>query len=187
VKNSPARSAIPPNASNAVIITMTEQRLPHTFVARGGVWVMAQSILMLAVIGLGVMFPGDWTRIPVILVGAVFFIVGGYFGIAGVLVLGKNRTPYPQPRADSALVQHGIYARVRHPLYTSVMLASLGWALLWQSVSAFIAALTLIPFFYAKAHQGGALVGPNLFRLRGLCPARTAFFSPAPEVSEFNL
>jgi protein-S-isoprenylcysteine O-methyltransferase Ste14 len=132
---------------------MTEQRLPHTFVARGGVWVMVQSILMLAVIGLGVMFPGDWTRIPVILVGAAFFIVGGYFGIAGVLVLGKNRTPYPQPRADSALVQHGIYARVRHPLYTSVMLASLGWALLWQSVSAFIAALTLIPFFYAKARQ----------------------------------
>jgi protein-S-isoprenylcysteine O-methyltransferase Ste14 len=98
-----------------------------------------------------VMFPGDWTRIPVILVGATLFIVGGYFGIGGVLVLGKNRTPYPQPRAGSALVQHGIYARVRHPLYTSVMLASLGWALLWQSAAAFIAALTLIPFFYAKA------------------------------------
>jgi protein-S-isoprenylcysteine O-methyltransferase Ste14 len=121
------------------------------FAARGGVWVIAQSILMLAVIGLGVMFPGDWTRISVIAIGGFLFVMGGYFGIAGVLVLGKNRTPYPQPRAGSALVQHGIYARVRHPLYTSVMLASLGWALIWQSAAAFIAALTLIPFFYAKA------------------------------------
>jgi protein-S-isoprenylcysteine O-methyltransferase Ste14 len=132
---------------------MTDPRSTNTFLARGGIWVLAQSVLLLAVLGLGVMFPGDWTRIPVILVGAVFFIVGGYFGIAGVLVLGKNRTPYPQPRDGSALVQHGIYARVRHPLYTSVMLASLGWALLWQSAAAFIAALTLIPFFYAKAIQ----------------------------------
>jgi protein-S-isoprenylcysteine O-methyltransferase Ste14 len=81
------------------------------------------------------------------------FGVGGYFGIAGVFVLGKNRTPFPQPRAGSELVQHGIYARVRHPLYTSVMLASLGWALIWQSVAAFVAALTLIPFFLAKARR----------------------------------
>jgi protein-S-isoprenylcysteine O-methyltransferase Ste14 len=50
-------------------------------------------------------------------------------------------------------VQHGIYARVRHPLYTSVMLASLGWALIWQSWPAFFAALALLPFFHAKARR----------------------------------
>jgi protein-S-isoprenylcysteine O-methyltransferase Ste14 len=133
------------------IIAMTDQHSLKTFVARGGIWVMMQSILMLAVIGLGVMFPGDWTRIPVIVLGAALFIVGGHFGIAGVLVLGKNRTPYPQPRDGSALVQHGIYARVRHPLYTSVMLASLGWALLWQSLASFGVAVVLIPFFHGKA------------------------------------
>jgi len=132
---------------------MTEPRASNSFVARGGVWVVLQSILMLAVILLGVLFPGDWTRIPVIAVGAVLFVVGGYFGIAGVLVLGKNRTPYPQPRADSELIQHGIYARVRHPLYTSVMLASLGWAMIWQSAAAFGTALVLIPFFHAKARR----------------------------------
>lgn len=132
---------------------MIDEDATNTFRARGGLWVVGQSILMLAVIGLGVLFPGDWTRIWVIGIGGFLFVLGGYFGIAGVLVLGKNRTPYPQPRDGSALVQQGIYARVRHPLYTSVMLASLGWALIWQSVAAFIAALTLIPFFYAKALQ----------------------------------
>jgi protein-S-isoprenylcysteine O-methyltransferase Ste14 len=132
---------------------MAEPRSSNTFAARGGFWVVVQSILMLAVILLGVVFPGDRTRIPVIAGGAALFIVGGYFGIAGVLVLGKNRTPFPQPRQGSKLIQHGIYARMRHPLYTSVMLASLGWALVWQSVPAFVAALALIPFFHAKARR----------------------------------
>jgi len=124
-----------------------------TFRARGGVWVVVQFILMTAVIVLGVVFHGDWTRVPVIAMGALCFVLGGGFGIAGVAVLGRNRTPYPRPRAGSELVQHGIYARVRHPLYTSVMLASLGWALLWQSGPAFVVALALLPFFHAKARR----------------------------------
>jgi protein-S-isoprenylcysteine O-methyltransferase Ste14 len=132
---------------------MTDARSSNTFAARGGWWVVTQSVLMFAAVGLAVRYPGDWTRTPVIATGGMLFAIGGYFGIAGVLVLGKNRTPFPQPRAGSQLIQHGIYARVRHPLYTSVMLASLGWALLWQSVASFIAVLTLIPFFHAKARR----------------------------------
>ena len=123
------------------------------FLARGGAWVVVQFVLMTAVIGLGVIFHGDWTRVPVMAAGAVLFVGGGYFGLAGVMVLGRNRTPYPRPRADSELVQRGIYARVRHPLYTSVMLASFGWALIWQSGPAFLVALALIPFFHAKARR----------------------------------
>ena len=50
-------------------------------------------------------------------------------------------------------MRHGIYSVMRHPLYTSVMLASLGWALLWQSGPALVAALLLAPFFDAKARR----------------------------------
>lgn len=132
---------------------MTDARETNNFLARGGAWVVVQSVLMTAVVVLGVMDHGDWTRLLVIVAGAGLFIGGGYIGIAGVLVLGRNRTPYPKPRAGSELIQHGIYARVRHPLYTSVMLASAGWALIWQSGPAFAAAMTLIPFFNAKARR----------------------------------
>lgn len=132
---------------------MSEPRKSGSFRERGGAWVLVQSILMLSVIGLGVIFHGSWSRLFVVVAGAVLFVTGGVFGIAGVAVLGRNRTPYPQPREGSELVQHGIYARVRHPLYTSVMLASLGWALMWQSAAAFGAALVLIPFFQAKARR----------------------------------
>lgn len=132
---------------------MTDAPKASGFISRGGGWVVAQSILMTAVIVLGVIFHGDWARLPVIAAGAGLLVTGGYFGIAGVVVLGRNRTPYPQPREGSELVQHGVYAQVRHPLYVSVMLASLGWSLIWQSGPAFIAALVLIPFFHAKALQ----------------------------------
>ena len=132
---------------------MTEAHPCKSFAARGGWWVVAQSILMLAVIALAVGFPGDWTRGTIIGTGFLLFALGGYFGIAGVLVLGRNRTPFPQPRTGSQLIQRGIYAHVRHPLYTSVMLASLGWALIWQSVAAFGASLVLILFFRAKVRH----------------------------------
>lgn len=131
---------------------MTNEK-PDSFLAKGGVWVLAQSVLMLAVIAFGVGFPGDWTRPWIGVFGAVLFALGGAFGVAGVRVLGRNRTPFPQPRDGSELVQHGIYARVRHPLYTSVMLASVGWALIWQSVASFLTACTLVPFLHAKARH----------------------------------
>ncbi len=137
---------------------MTERHSPKRFTARGGWWVVAQSILMLAAVGLAVRYPGNWTRTTVIVTGFVLFSLGGYLGIAGVMVLGKNRTPFPQPRPGSQLVQRGIYARVRHPLYTSVMLASLGWAMIWQSIAALVAAITLIPFFHAKARHEEAIL-----------------------------
>jgi len=120
---------------------------------RGGIWVIVQSVLMLAVIVLGVGKSGDWTRTGVIIAGVLLFMVGGVLGVAGVMVLGRNRTPYPRPREGSELVQRGIYRLVRHPLYTSVMLSSFGWALIWQSPPALIAALLLVPFFRAKARR----------------------------------
>jgi len=124
-----------------------------TFWQSGGAWVLAQSVLMTASIALGVVFHGDWTAILVIILGVALFFVGGVVGIAGVWVLGRNRTPFPRPRERSGFIQRGIYARVRHPLYLSVMLASLGWALIWQSWPSFVAALVLIPFFQAKARR----------------------------------
>lgn len=125
----------------------------NRFLERGGAWVVIQFLLMTLVIVLGVVFHGDGTRGPVIATGVILFIVGGYFGIAGVVVQGRNRTAFPQPRDGSELVQGGIYACVRHPLYTSVMLASFGWALIWQSGSSLLAAMALVPFFHAKARR----------------------------------
>ena len=114
---------------------------------------MVQAVLLSLVIALAVWFRGAWHGVPSVVMGGACLLAGCYFGSAGAWVLGRNLTPYPQPRAGAGLVQHGVYALVRHPLYTSVMLLSLGWALLWHSVASLGAALVLIPFFHAKARR----------------------------------
>jgi protein-S-isoprenylcysteine O-methyltransferase Ste14 len=123
------------------------------FIQRGGAWVIAQCVLMALAIGLGVVSHGDWTQAAVVVPGFALFLAGGAVGIAGVWALGRNRSPFPRPREDSQFIQRGIYASVRHPLYLSVMLVTLGWAMIWQSWLSFFAALSLIPLLRAKARR----------------------------------
>jgi protein-S-isoprenylcysteine O-methyltransferase Ste14 len=123
------------------------------FLRRGGLWVVAQTAFLLAVFAGAVAFRGDAPRAGLALAGAGLFVAGGCLGVAGVRALGRARTAFPKPREDSRLIQHGIYARVRHPLYTCLMLLSAGWALLWQSGPALGVALAQIPFFVAKARR----------------------------------
>jgi protein-S-isoprenylcysteine O-methyltransferase Ste14 len=39
---------------------------------------------------------------------------GAVFGIAGAIVLGRNRTVFPEPLPQARLVRSGIYSIVRH-------------------------------------------------------------------------
>ena len=121
------------------------------FLQRGDHWVIAQSALLVAVVLLAPLFPWAWLNPVTTVVGVVLFVLGGGLGIAGVRALGRNRTACPQPLADSALVQSGVYARVRHPLYSSLMFASVGWALGWASWAGLAAAGALTLLLYAKA------------------------------------
>ena len=114
-------------------------------------WVAAQSVVMLAVVLLGVGFRGQWQSAAGFLAGGMLFATAAGVGLAGVRVLGRNRTPLPEPRPEATLVQHGIYARIRHPLYASVLLSGVAWALLWQSAPALVAAAAQAVFFDAKA------------------------------------
>lgn len=123
------------------------------FIQRGGLWVVVQGLLQVPALGLAVIFPGQLKALSVQLLGAGLLVVGGIVGLAGVKALGRFRTPLPYPSDDSRLVQHGIYALIRHPLYTSALLVSAGWALLWQSLVALLAIPVLAVFYDAKARQ----------------------------------
>ena len=127
--------------------------MSRSFFQRGGVWVIAQFVLMAAVLILAWQCRGHGWGGWLVWLGAAFLAFGAVFGLAGVVALGRGITPLPKPAARAQFVQTGIYARVRHPLYTGGLLGSLGWALIWQSWPALAAALTLIPFFHAKARR----------------------------------
>ena len=124
-----------------------------SFVDRGGIWVAVQGAIMLTILALSVTYRSLPFRMGVAVTGGLCLVSGGCFGVAGVLALGSNLTPFPKPSSHAQLVRHGIYARVRHPLYTSVALLSAGWVLVWQSWLAAVAVLVLGLFFDAKARH----------------------------------
>jgi len=123
------------------------------FFQRGGAWVLVQALLLGLVALLAVWFrsagPSPW----LVVTGTLLLALGAALALTGALALGRNLTPFPQPGEQARLVRHGVYALVRHPIYTSVMLAAFGWALVWQSWPALLVAGFLIPFFHAKARR----------------------------------
>lgn len=103
------------------------------FWARGGGWVIGQSVLMASVALVSVVCRSDWHRPARAVAGSLLLVIGAAYGLGGVVALGRNRTMFPSPQMGAVFVERGIYRFVRHPLYASVVFVSAGWALLWGS------------------------------------------------------
>jgi protein-S-isoprenylcysteine O-methyltransferase Ste14 len=123
------------------------------FLQRGGLWVLGQNMLFGGVMVCGLLYRNQWHSLPLTLCGVVLLLSAAGCGLAGAIGLGRNLTPFPKPSASTRLVQTGIYRLMRHPLYTAVFCGSLGWALVWRSWAALIAALALGPLLDAKARR----------------------------------
>ena len=122
-----------------------------TFLQRGGLWVLGQGVLLGMVIAVGILCRHQWHSLALRLCGAFLLLIAACCGWTGTVSLGRNLTPFPKPSTDTKLVQSGIYGLMRHPLYTAVFCGSVGWALVWGSWPALLAALALAPLFDAKA------------------------------------
>lgn len=127
--------------------------MDNWFSRRGGLWVVGQFALLIAVAVLGFVGsrkPRDAVVFPCSL---VFLTASAACAIAGLTALGRNLTPFPKPSAKSQLVQHGIYRLVRHPLYLSIMCGAIGWSLIRQSWPALAVSLVLTLYLDAKARR----------------------------------
>jgi protein-S-isoprenylcysteine O-methyltransferase Ste14/rhodanese-related sulfurtransferase len=67
------------------------------------------------------------------IIGAVIGLVGLLIGGLSFRALGRNFRVFAAPRRSGTLVTTGVYAKVRHPMYTSVIMAVGGYALLFGS------------------------------------------------------
>ncbi len=119
---------------------------------RGEGWVLLQLVLFVVILLAPrippVVFP-MWLRG----LGLLLLAVGGVFGTWGILALGQNLTAFPKPIEGGALVTSGPYAYVRHPIYSGLILGTLGWALFRANLLGVGLAVILFVFFDLKSRQ----------------------------------
>jgi protein-S-isoprenylcysteine O-methyltransferase Ste14 len=121
---------------------------------RGEGWVAIQAILLLLVALAGWFGGPSWSglaRVAGALVGVALIVAGAVLAMRGTRDLQENLTPFPRPRDGATLVQAGVYARVRHPIYGGIVLASAGWALATASIPALVLAGVVWMYFTAKS------------------------------------
>jgi 2-amino-4-hydroxy-6-hydroxymethyldihydropteridine diphosphokinase len=132
--------------------------------AQGRYWVGAQLLLFLA-IAVALVMDGSlpWATEENLLmigdqtdgwriVGGVLVIVGGIGIVATARSLGRALTALPEPVQGADLVQTGLYAYVRHPMYGAILVAMFGASLLLASTAATLLSLGLLVFFWAKSN-----------------------------------
>jgi protein-S-isoprenylcysteine O-methyltransferase Ste14 len=133
---------------------------PSEFTARGGWWVLAQAPVMLV----AALVPPFWgansfdaTNVLQV-IGAAMSALGVLLAVAGAVALGRGLTPFPRPMALAQLQQGGIYGLVRHPIYSGLILGSIGWSLLWLSGPGLAYCIIVVIFFDRKSAFEEALL-----------------------------
>ncbi|MFN7162412.1 MAG: methyltransferase family protein [Fimbriimonadales bacterium] len=85
--------------------------------------------------------------------GAPLILVGGAVALLAVCAHGRKLTPLPEPNRALGLLQTGVYASIRHPMYTGLLLTAFGLAILSQKAWGVAGALGLTLFFNLKARE----------------------------------
>ena len=133
---------------------------------RGEGWVALQFTCLGAIALLGMRelpnaLASSATRMPELIAGLAVMAIGGLVIMLGLSELGSNLSVMPRPRQGSALIQSGIYARIRHPMYAGLIELSLGWAAVTSSGAAFVACLALAAVLDLKARREEAWLAEN--------------------------
>lgn len=117
------------------------------------VFLAAQFLLFLGV-ALALAYDGTLPEGGVSLIrmlGAAVAFVGLILAFVASRRLGPALAAPPIPRPGAELVTTGPYRLARHPIYGGIVLFMLGTALVVDSVTGFVVAALLMPFFMVKA------------------------------------
>jgi protein-S-isoprenylcysteine O-methyltransferase Ste14 len=85
--------------------------------------------------------------------GVLFVAAGIGIAVLGLVGLRENLTAVPRPIEGGRLIDTGVYGMVRHPIYTGVIVAAVGWGLVTASLPALVVALGLGIFFDLKSRR----------------------------------
>ena len=88
-----------------------------------------------------------------LLIGLFLVVTGGLISAWALLILGRNLSALPHPLDDAVMVMTGPYKFVRHPIYSGIILAALGWGFIVQGYLTLLYGLVLFVFFDIKTRR----------------------------------
>ena len=99
-------------------------------------------------------------------VGLAITEIGLAFAILARLYIGKNWSALIQVKEGHELIQSGPYAVVRHPIYSGLMLATLGTAIAYGELSGFLGFVMVVAAWGYKSRleeseRAAGLHGPD--------------------------
>jgi protein-S-isoprenylcysteine O-methyltransferase Ste14 len=120
---------------------------------RGTGWVVAQGVIFVFFL-IAVVFGDTVEDIPGLIfaqiVGLIIAISGAAVSVWALLQHGWHVSPFPKPLDGAHLVDTGPYRYVRHPMYTGIVIFTLGVGLAYANPVVLLSSVTFLVFFTAK-------------------------------------
>lgn len=107
-------------------------------------------VLQFALLIVLVLVPRRPPTLLSLVIGVPLLAAGLVLGLAASRRLGSALTPTPVPIAQAGLRTDGIYARLRHPIYSAVLLAAAGFTVIMGSWWTVVVLVVLAAFFTVK-------------------------------------
>jgi protein-S-isoprenylcysteine O-methyltransferase Ste14 len=85
--------------------------------------------------------------------GLIVFALGVALRVWAFVYLGRLFSVFLTIQKDHRLVTDNIYAKIRHPSYTGLLVRSLGWALVFRSLFGLAAWLALLGFLIKRMRR----------------------------------
>ena len=153
-------------------VTMVAIRAPHGQRSRGLKVVVSRKgpleTVLLTAAWIGFFVPLVWIASPALsfadyplyaapfVAGAVCLVVGLWLFYRSHADLGTYWSPTLEVREQHRLITHGVYRRIRHPMYTSLLLHSVGQALVlpnWVAGPSYLVTFGVLFVFRVHAEE----------------------------------
>ncbi len=83
--------------------------------------------------------------------GIILAISGVILSALALIQIRKSLSPFPSPLPEAKLITHGVFKSIRHPIYSGIILAGIGYALYSSSLYRLLITILLYVLFYFKS------------------------------------
>jgi len=118
---------------------------------KGRILAFVQFFLLAAILIISFVFRnGHFTYNIRTISGLIIIAVGLIIGVIAVYHINQRISPNPYPFKSAVLITGGIYKFIRHPMYLSVILMTIGYCICIFSIYSMISIFVILAFFNIK-------------------------------------